>query len=149
MFEAFIDGIRELIRLHPYTRKNYYHVYFHEFGDNSLKILVYMFFNSPEWATELRERQRLLMDILRLAAALKVEFAFPTQTLHMMQGTPPDHGEPIDDLKTAWQTGQREAKKIVDEYTGGTTPPPVEIGKRPDQVYGGDGTDAGGDGDGE
>ena len=49
--EAFIEGIRELVRRHPYTRKDYYHVYFHGYGANSLDILVYIFFIAPEWGT--------------------------------------------------------------------------------------------------
>jgi MscS family membrane protein len=32
---------------------------------------------------ELTERQRIFLDILRLAEDMKVEFAFPTQTLHI------------------------------------------------------------------
>ncbi len=38
---AFCEGIRELIRRHPYTRKDYYHVYFNEFAGSSLNILLY------------------------------------------------------------------------------------------------------------
>ncbi|MGR8981604.1 MAG: hypothetical protein ACU84H_16150 [Gammaproteobacteria bacterium] len=34
-------------------------------------------------AAELKERQRILLDILRLAGAQGVQFAFPTQTLHI------------------------------------------------------------------
>ena len=47
-----------------------------------------MFFEAPEWNTELRERHRLMMDVLRLAERLGVEFAFPTQTLHVKQDGP-------------------------------------------------------------
>ncbi|MHC4850208.1 MAG: mechanosensitive ion channel family protein [Planctomycetota bacterium] len=131
--ETFIEGIRELIRLHPYTRKDYYHVYFHSFGPSSLNILCYLFLRTPEWATELRERQRMLMDILRLANGLGVEFAFPTQTLHVMQGEPPAHAAPAGDLSAAWKRGQAEAKRIVEEFTGDRVPPPVKIGQRPDE----------------
>lgn len=42
--DAFCEGIRELIRRHPYTRKDYYHVYFNDFNDSSLNILLYCFF---------------------------------------------------------------------------------------------------------
>ena len=35
-----------------------------------------LFFETPDWATELRERHRLAVDILRLAGELGVEFAF-------------------------------------------------------------------------
>jgi MscS family membrane protein len=52
----------------------------------------------PDWATELREREAILLDIIRLAKELGVSFAFPTQTLHL-ESTPehpaPDrHGPP-------------------------------------------------------
>ncbi len=81
--DAFCEGIRTLIERHPHTRKDYYHVYFNEFGAASLEILLYVFFVTPDWATELRERHRLATDILRLAHELRVEFAFPTQTLYL------------------------------------------------------------------
>ena len=81
--EAFCEGIRELVRQHPYTRKDYYHVWLNEFGPSSLDVLVYVFHEAPDWQTELRERHRLMLDIIRLADRLGVQFAFPTQTLHM------------------------------------------------------------------
>lgn len=90
--EAFCEGVREIIRLHPYTRKDYYQVWLHQFGAHSLDVLVYMFFEAPDWSTELRERHRLMLDMIRLADRLGVGFAFPTQTLHMLQGEdPPEH----------------------------------------------------------
>jgi MscS family membrane protein len=79
--DAFCEGIRELIRLHPYTRKDYYHVYLNQFAASSLDVLLYCFLETPDWSTELRERHRLFIDILRLAHKLGVEFAFPTQTV--------------------------------------------------------------------
>ena len=81
--DAFCEGIRELVRLHPYTRKDYYHIYFNQFAASSLDILVYIFFEVPDWGTELRERHRLFIDIMKLADRLGVEFAFPTQTIWM------------------------------------------------------------------
>ncbi len=83
--DAFCEGIRELILLHPYTRKDYYHVYFNQFAGSSLDVLLYAFFEVPDWSTELRERHHLFVDILRLAKRLGVEFAFPTQTVHLEQ----------------------------------------------------------------
>ncbi len=65
--EAFCEGIRELIRKHPYTRKDYYHVWVHQFAPSSIDILHYCFLETPDWGTELRERHRLFLDIIRLA----------------------------------------------------------------------------------
>ena len=80
--EAFCEGVRELIRLHPYTRKDYFHVYLNQFSASSIDVLLYVFWECPDWSTELQERERLLLDILRLAPKVGVSFAFPTQTLH-------------------------------------------------------------------
>ncbi|OUR97260.1 hypothetical protein A9Q84_13115 [Halobacteriovorax marinus] len=81
--EALCEGIRQLIISHKWTRKDYFHVYFNSMSDSSLDIMVYLFWKVPDWSAELQERHRLLIDILRLANELGVEFAFPTQTLHM------------------------------------------------------------------
>ncbi len=81
--QAFVEGVRALIRANPVTRKDYYVVEFHGFGAASLNILLYCFFDAQTWNEELRARHVLNLDIMRLAADLDVEFAFPTQTLHI------------------------------------------------------------------
>lgn len=81
--EAFCEGIRNIVMAHPFTRKDYFHVYFNSMGAYSLNILLYVFFECPDWSVELNERHRLLLDILRLGNEMGVEFAFPTQTLHI------------------------------------------------------------------
>lgn len=83
--EAFCEGIRQIILSHQYTRKDNFHVYFNSMGDFSLNILLYVFFECDDWSIELNERHRLLLDILRLGREMGVEFAFPTQTLHVTQ----------------------------------------------------------------
>ncbi|MEM8834678.1 MAG: mechanosensitive ion channel family protein [Planctomycetota bacterium] len=85
--EAFCEGVRELIRKHPHTRKDFFMVELSEFGAHSLDIILYMFFRVPDWNMERRERHRLILDIIRLADKLGVRFAFPTQTLHMYNET--------------------------------------------------------------
>jgi len=86
--EAFCEGVRELILQNPNTRKDYFHVYFNDFGPSSLDIMLYCFVQCPDWGSELQSRHRLLSDILRLADKLGVQFAFPTRTLHMVQEEP-------------------------------------------------------------
>ncbi|MDT8370735.1 MAG: mechanosensitive ion channel family protein [Gammaproteobacteria bacterium] len=131
--DAFCEGIRELIQLHPYMRKDYYQVYFNEYGAASLDILVYVFWETPDWNTELRERHRFLLDILRLAKQLGVEFAYPTQTLYLRQ----DSGQPkqaSDTFKTAmteadaFAMGKKQAQAIVDGTLGrDVKPDPVRF----------------------
>ncbi len=117
--EAFCEGIRELIRRHPYTRKDYYHVYFNDFGPSSLDIMLYCFVACPDWAVELRERHRLLADIMRLAKKLGIQFAFPTRTVHLFSESA---SEERLQLEQPLEAGQKLASEIV--------------GQLPDQIPG-------------
>ncbi|MEW8505631.1 MAG: mechanosensitive ion channel family protein [Candidatus Thiodiazotropha sp.] len=124
--EAFCEGVRELVRQHPYMRKDYYHAYLNEFAGSSLDVLLYVFWETPEWNTELRERHRFMLDILRLAQRLGVEFAFPTQTLYMKKEDEAATTTTEMDQQQAFELGQSHAKSIVAETTGtGIKPPPV------------------------
>lgn len=140
--EAFCAGIRELVLRHPYTEKSYFHVYLNQFGACSLDILLYVFVVVPDWSTELRERERLFLDIMRLAKKLGVEFAFPTQTLHVesmanLGSFVPTPERPIDKasgLDAARKTGIQEAAALAAaQYgPGGEKPPPYQAAKPPE-----------------
>lgn len=81
--EAFCEGVRELIRQHPHTRKEGYYVSFNEFSASSLDVVMQVFFDVPGADLERQSKQEIGLDILRLAADLGVELAFPTQTVHV------------------------------------------------------------------
>ncbi|PQO31610.1 mechanosensitive ion channel family protein [Blastopirellula marina] len=108
--DAFCEGIRELIRRQPYTRKDYYQVYLNEFNSSSLDILVNLYLDCSDWSVELRERHRLFVDIVRLAKRLGVQFAFPTQTIHLYQeeATPFPGADELPE-----ESGRRAAAEIA------------------------------------
>ncbi len=81
--EAFCEGLRATLLAMPGVRKDYFMVEFQDFGAHSLDILLYCFFEVPDWQAELRARTNLNLAVLRLASAIGVDFAFPTQTLHI------------------------------------------------------------------
>lgn len=83
--EEFCEGIKQIIQRHPRTRKDYYHVYLNNMSASALQIMLYVFWHVPDWAEELKERELLLLDIIRLSREIGVNFAFPTQTLHLHQ----------------------------------------------------------------
>jgi MscS family membrane protein len=129
--DVLCEGIRELVRRHPYTRKDYFHVYLNQYGPSSLDILLYVFWETPDWATELRERHRLAVDILRLTQHLGVEIAYPTQTLYLKRGgeTTP---EAFDDAWTRTVVSgeeqvRQDVRDMVDASLGGKRPPPVQF----------------------
>ena len=130
--DAFCEGLREIVRQHPYMRKESFHVYLNDLGASGLDILIYVFWETPDWATELRERHRFLLDALRLARRLGVEYAFPTQTLYMKRGeeTPlPQEPEHIGEAgEKAMAEGRMAARAIVEATSGlGVKPPPVSF----------------------
>ena len=140
---AFTEGIRELVRSHPYTRKDGYQVWVNGFGSSSIDILLYIFHELPDWSTELRERERLMIDIVRLADRLGVQFAFPTQTVHLYReehaAAASKHRVPEGSSeRQAWDEGIRQAQTLVrNQPWQGEKPPPVVYRKGP-TPFGGD-----------
>ncbi len=119
--QAFVEGVRALIRANPSMRKDYYIVEFHGFGPSSLDVLVYCFIDAPDWNAELRTRHVLNLDIMRLAEDLGIEFAFPTHTLHV--ASTPDQPE-----AARAAAGRVELGEIVEGYS-----PHGSAGQRVDQ----------------
>ena len=93
--QKFVEGIRTIIHENRITRKDYYHVYFSGYGDSSLNILIYFFLVTSDWGEELAERQKIYFEIFHLAKKLGVEFAFPTQTLHIRSGEVATESNPL------------------------------------------------------
>ncbi len=110
LIEVFVEGLKELVNHHPNTRKDYYQIHFNDMGASSLDILFYIFFDVPTWTDELQARHEMLLSIVRLAEELGVNFAFPTQTLHVETfpekiGNSPRYG-----------TGKAELRKKMDDF---------------------------------
>ena len=82
--EAFVEGLKQIIESNSHTRKDYYQCYFSAYGAHSLQILMNFFLKVPDWDTELLQKQNIFLEILRLAKKLEVDFAFPTQTLDLL-----------------------------------------------------------------
>jgi MscS family membrane protein len=114
--EGLCEGIRELVRMNDYTRKDYYHVYFHEMADSHLGILIYVFFSTPDWGSELRERHHFLLNIMRLAESMGVQFAFPSRTVIVKRdGDHPssDNENQFPDKQAIWQQARILARQTM------------------------------------
>ncbi len=109
--DAFCEGIRELIRNHPCTRKDFFIINFDQLGPYGLGILVYCFVKVPDWVAEEREKHRLFNDILRLAKKLGIEFVPPTQHLY----TRADKALEYTNIPTDEPSAVAEGKRIADD----------------------------------
>jgi MscS family membrane protein len=125
--EAFCEALRELVRLHSYMRKDYYQVYLTDLAASSLEILVYVFWEAPDWSTELRERHRFLIDVLKIAEVLEIEFAYPTQTIQWTRaegGAVADGiGEAPSDRSALIRQGRAAARAVVEQVIDPNTKP--------------------------
>lgn len=109
LIEAFIQGIKRIITLHPSTKSQAYNVDFIAFGDSSLKILVNVYFEGLDWGEEQASKHILHLAIVKLAAALGVQFAFPSSTL-MIEELPGQSS-----LAPKYETNKEEVEKKLDK----------------------------------
>jgi len=81
--EAFVEGIKAIVKSNSHFRQDFYEVHFNAFGAHSLDVMIYVFFKVPDWSTELQQKHNFFLEVLKLAKEVGVEFAFPTQTVHV------------------------------------------------------------------
>jgi MscS family membrane protein len=110
LIEVFVDGLNKIVKSHPHTRKDKYHIFINDFGASSLDIMFYIFFKASNWALELQYRHEIILEILKLAEEMNVRFAFPTRTLHME--TFPDKSS----LTPRYIDSKDDMQKQVDDF---------------------------------
>jgi MscS family membrane protein len=114
LIEAFVKGVRELIVAHPDTRSESYNVEFTGFGDSALLILLNVYFKQLDWGVEQSSKHRLHIGIVKLAAALNVQFAFPSSTLMIEQF--PEKKEIDMHYITDNEVINRDIKAVLDDF---------------------------------
>ena len=114
LIEAFVKGVREIVIAHPETRSEAYNVEFTGFGDSALLVMVNVYFKSLAWGVEQSSKHRLHIAIVKLAAELGVDFAFPSTTVTIEQ-FPEKNG-----LLPKYDTNQERIKgaisKVVEDF---------------------------------
>jgi MscS family membrane protein len=81
--EKGVELIRQLIIDDPNIHSDAFHVYFDSFGPSSLDIFIYCFTVTTNWGEFLAAKQTFMLKIMQGFEELGLEFAYPTQTLHV------------------------------------------------------------------
>lgn len=81
--EQAVQKIRDIISADDNIRNDFYLVNFDSFGPYSLDIFVYCFTATTVWGEFLQAKQDFMLKVMRAFEELGVEFAYPTQTLHV------------------------------------------------------------------
>ncbi|MBB3700435.1 mechanosensitive ion channel [Flammeovirga yaeyamensis] len=81
--KRFIEGIKECIENHELTRKEGYQVRLFQFSSSSIDVYLNVFFITDDYNIELQSREEMMFSIMEIAQRAEVNFAFPTQTIHL------------------------------------------------------------------
>ncbi len=119
--QAFVEGIRAILRANEYVRKDYYEVHLAGFGSCSLDIMLYFFLKCGNWTVELTQKHCIFLEIIRLAERLGVRFAYPTQTLYHEFVAQPGGPRPVQPCGSL-----EELKQVVSSFApGGSMSQPI------------------------
>jgi MscS family membrane protein len=78
--EDFIVRVRDLLANDQAVDQEFSMVNFTGFGESSLDVLLYYFTRTTVWQEFMDERQRLNLELMRIAEEVGVSFAFPSKT---------------------------------------------------------------------
>jgi MscS family membrane protein len=68
------------------VHKEEWKVYFRDMGDFALKIMFRCYIPVFSFDEELKVKEALYLEIMRIAQRLGIEFAFPSQTIYIGNG---------------------------------------------------------------
>jgi len=113
--EAFLEGIKNILGKNEIILHDKTNVIFKGFGLSSLDILINYFAFVKEWGDDMILRQNVFLEVMNLAKELKVNFAYPTQTLHVetipgQTTIKRDPAEPTEKLKQTAKEFGRDGK---------------------------------------
>lgn len=83
----FVVGLKKIVAEHPNTRKDYDRIYLYNLADYSIQILFDTFLITVNYDEELLVREQLITRIMVLAKSIGVDFAFPSQTIYLENGS--------------------------------------------------------------
>ena len=85
--DAFLVGIKDILSDNRAVRQDF-QVAVTDLANASLTVMLYFFLKVPTWAEELTEREKIFLQMIRLAESLDVDFA-PTNRVEMVPEAEP------------------------------------------------------------
>jgi MscS family membrane protein len=86
--QGLINAIRELLQDKPEVNQDACWVYLARLDRYAKVVRAWFQVNLPDWSTSLFYEGRLLQEIQKLFESQGIDFAFPTQTLHLKPDAP-------------------------------------------------------------
>lgn len=114
LIEKFVEGLRALNLAHPQTKNDQYHIYLNNMGGSSLDILFMVFFETTDFALNLKLREEMLLSILQLAEAMQVHIAFPSTSVYIE--STPEHSQVPDYNKNTLEEAQQSMQAYLEAF---------------------------------
>jgi len=102
-----VERIKDVISEHPGIRQDFWLVYFTDFNDSSLDIMIYCFTETTVWGEYLAVRQDLNLKIFAILEEIGVQVAFPSQSIYM-ENDEPNERKKWDDVAGAALESRQE-----------------------------------------
>ncbi|MGQ9888120.1 MAG: mechanosensitive ion channel family protein [Aggregatilineales bacterium] len=80
---ALLERLRAMLREHPHVAPETVQVYFNEFGDSALNILVRCYIAQPDWAAFQAEREAINLKTLAIVDELGLNIAYPSRSIYV------------------------------------------------------------------
>ncbi len=81
--EMLLSHLRTMLADRETVEPNSVVVYFIDFGQSALNILVRCYVNISDWGEFTAEKERILLEIMRVVENLGLQIAFPSQSLYI------------------------------------------------------------------
>lgn len=81
--ESIVNEIRRIIAAEKEVEESSIHVYFRDYSASSLDLWLAYNVTDPDFAKQMALRQRINLAMMRAVEGHGLDFAFPTQTLHL------------------------------------------------------------------
>ena len=88
VIEKFTQEVKRVVQAHQKVRQDTVTVAFNSYGDSALNILLNFHLEVKTGDEEMTYQQEIFLEILKVAASLKVDFAYPTQTVYQTNLNP-------------------------------------------------------------
>ena len=85
---ALLDNLREMLKSRELVDEESVVVYFTDFGDSALHILIVCMVLEPDWGLFTAEKEQINLAIMDIVEGMGLSFAFPSQSLYI-ENLPP------------------------------------------------------------
>ena len=81
----FVEGIKKILIEDIDVWQDKLYINFNKFNDSTLNVLVFFYVLISDYGREIACRERIFVKIMQLAKSMNIEFAVPTQSIHLKQ----------------------------------------------------------------